>query len=307
MMRRTRFFFVHYLIFISVIAGMSMTSVAQDRQMGGVGITVFADRNFRGKSATFRQDVYDLEPLGINDKVSSLRVGPGERWEICENSNFQGRCVVVSGDEPDLRTNSWNDTVSSMRRIRSGPIVPPPQRDPYIVLFDQVNFRGTPNNYSGAVPDLYGFNRRAQSVTVGRGVWEVCEGRNYTGRCVTLDRSVSNLRTYNLNNRISSVRPIGVVVERPEPPRPPSDWYIVLFDQINYRGTPSNYNSEVEDLFGFDNRAMSVTIGRGVWELCEEPNFGGRCITLRNSVPDLRVWQMRRRISSVRPLYRQPR
>jgi len=75
--------------------------------MGGVGITIFTDQNFRGKSSTFREDVPDLEPLGLNDKISSLRVGPGEQWEVCEHSNYQGRCVVVSGLEPDLRRNSW--------------------------------------------------------------------------------------------------------------------------------------------------------------------------------------------------------
>ena len=42
------------------------------------------------------EDVYDLEPLGLNDKISSLRVGRGEQWEVCEESNFGGRCVVVS-------------------------------------------------------------------------------------------------------------------------------------------------------------------------------------------------------------------
>lgn len=57
-------------------------SAAQECQGGGVGITMFTDLDFRGKSATFRQDVPDQEPLGINDKVSSLRVAPGEPWEV---------------------------------------------------------------------------------------------------------------------------------------------------------------------------------------------------------------------------------
>lgn len=105
-----------------VVAAFGATglSFAQERQMGGVGITVFADPNFRGKSATYRQDVPDLQPLGLNDKVSSLRVGRGEQWEVCEHANYQGRCVVVSGNEADLRRNSWNDLISSFRRVRVG-------------------------------------------------------------------------------------------------------------------------------------------------------------------------------------------
>jgi Beta/Gamma crystallin len=191
---------------------------AQERQMGGVGITVYTDSNFRGKSATFREDVTDLSRHGINDKISSLRVASGEQWEVCVDSYYQGRCVVVSGDEPELSRNSWSDVISSMRRVGSGGARPPArprppsQSDWYVVLYDQPNYRGNPMNYKGPVSDLSGFNRRAQSVTIGKGVWELCEEPNFSGRCVTLDRSVPDLRSHDLSRRVSSVRPV-----RPQP------------------------------------------------------------------------------------------
>src|SRR5258705_2395640 len=100
MKMRSLSFFVYFLFVIAVI-GYPMVSSAQERQMGGVGITIFTDQNFRGKSSTFREDVPDLEPLGLNDKISSI--GRGQQWEVCEHCNYQGRCVVVSGEEPDLR------------------------------------------------------------------------------------------------------------------------------------------------------------------------------------------------------------
>src|SRR5262245_27578076 len=137
------------LVFVSIAI---MTGFAQERQMGGVGITVFADRNFRGRTATFRNDVSDLGPTGLNDRISSLRVGPGEKWEVCEHSNFQGRCVVVSGSEPDLRRNSWNDVISSMRRVTDiglpTPTPPPIDGGPLIVLFDRIDFRGNRTNFN---------------------------------------------------------------------------------------------------------------------------------------------------------------
>ena len=92
-----------YSLLVVSVASRTTTVFAQERQMGGLGITVFTDRNFHGKSATYREEIPDLEPLGLYDKISSLRVAQGERWEICEHSNYQGRCVVVSGNEPDLR------------------------------------------------------------------------------------------------------------------------------------------------------------------------------------------------------------
>jgi hypothetical protein len=82
--------------------------------------------------------------------------------------------------------------------------VPPSQSDWYIVLFDQPSYRGNPTNYKGPVSSL---DRRAQSVTIGKGVWELCEGANFTGRCVTLNESAPDLGTYNLRNRVASVRP----------------------------------------------------------------------------------------------------
>jgi len=191
---------------IVVAFGATVLSSAQERQMGGVGITVFADANFRGKSSTFREDVSDLEPLGLNDRISSLRIGRGERWEVCEHANYQGRCVVVSGEESDLRRNSWDNIISSFRRVRGGGGPGPrPPDDAYIVLYDRPNYRGNATNYDKPVSTL---NRRAQSVTIGRGVWEFCEGRNFTGRCVTLDKSAPDLRAYNLGGRIASLRPV---------------------------------------------------------------------------------------------------
>ena len=57
---RIRLITVLVILLINTLVIMAESS-AQERQMGGVGITVFNDRNFGGKSATFRQDVPDLE------------------------------------------------------------------------------------------------------------------------------------------------------------------------------------------------------------------------------------------------------
>jgi hypothetical protein len=282
---------------VVVVFGSMANTSAQNRQRGGVGITVFTDRNFNGKSGTYREDVPDLEPLGFNDRISSLRVGRGEQWEVCEHANYQGRCVVLSGNEPDLRRNSWNDLISSMRRIRGGPSTVPALGGDYIILFDRITYRGTPTKHSDPSPNISG---RAQSVTVGGGVWELCEGQNYSGRCVSLDQSVPDLAVYNLRNRIHSVRP--VVTAGPSPPST-DDWYVGIFDQPSYRGNPTYYNGTETNIFKL---ARSVTIGGAAWELCQGKNFTGRCVTIKRSVPDLRSHNLRQ-VASLRPLTRQPR
>ena len=58
--------------------------------------------------------------------------------------------------------------------------------------------------------DRSGFNDRASSVIVDRGRWEVCEDARFQGRCVVLRRgSYDSLARLGMNNRISSVRPVG--------------------------------------------------------------------------------------------------
>lgn len=52
-----------------------------------------------------------------------------------------------------------------------------------------------------------GFNDRASSVIVDKGVYEVCEDPGYRGRCVLLrEGSYDSLKRLGVNNRISSAR-----------------------------------------------------------------------------------------------------
>ena len=90
------------------------------RGVGGVGITLYADPNFRGDNANFREDVPDLREFNMNDKADSLQLGRGETWEACENVFFKGRCQVFSSDVADLRRVSWGGKISSLRRVRDG-------------------------------------------------------------------------------------------------------------------------------------------------------------------------------------------
>lgn len=282
------------LSLVVMCALMTISSAAQDeRFMGGVGITVFADANFRGRSATYQQDVPNLARHGFDNMISSLRIGPGEQWEVCDLVNYRGRCVVVSREESNLSTNAWSNIISSFRRIGGGSPGPgPAPGNDYIVIFDRPNYQGSPTNYNYAISNL---NRRSGSVTIGRGTWDLCDGANFTGRCITLSTSVPNLASYNMTNRVRSVRPA-----RSGPIIPPvGDRYVVLFSQPNYRGNPRNYNGSVAYVAG---NSGSITIGRGNWQICTGRNYTGRCVTLSNSVPNLARYNMQNRVRSLRPI-----
>jgi Beta/Gamma crystallin len=185
--------------------------LARPRQVGGVGITVFTDTDFRGANATFREDVPDLRRYNLNDRIVSLRVGRGEVWEGCQDVNFRGRCQVFSGSESDLHRVSWNHSISSLRRVRgpgSGGGGGYPDFQPRIALFDRTGYRGRAEDLTSGASNLGSFGEAVESIRIISGTWELCEGPRWSGRCVTLRDSVSDLSRVGLPYGVGSARPV---------------------------------------------------------------------------------------------------
>lgn len=198
-----------WLVFVVAFMWVGAAPSAQSRQIGGVGVTVFEDPDYRGRSASFRDNVPDLRKYNLNDRISSLRIAPGELWEACIDIDYGGRCVVFSGTEPNLRERGgWNDEISSLRRVRGGGRsgIVPPIGGPQIVLYDRESFRGNSRPVSGPQSSLGSFGSRVQSVRILSGRWELCEGTRWSDRCVTINESVPDINRFGLR-RVSSVRP----------------------------------------------------------------------------------------------------
>lgn len=82
---------------------------------------------------------------------------------------------------------------------------------------------------------------------------------------------------------------------------------ITLYPQEGWRGRPMAVSGTVSDLrrAGFNDRASSVVVERGRWEVCSDANFGGECRVLRRgSYATLEGMDLDDRISSIRPLPR---
>lgn len=107
------------------------------------GITIFEDRNFRGKSLTLDRDQPDLSDiegpcyqdeggtgptssfsLVWNDCISSIRVSPGWTGTAYGDDDYEGSSLNVTEDVPDLRNvpgkcgEGMNDCISSIRVAR---------------------------------------------------------------------------------------------------------------------------------------------------------------------------------------------
>jgi uncharacterized protein YcfJ len=84
---------------------------------------------------------------------------------------------------------------------------------------------------------------------------------------------------------------------------------ITFYEQEGYGGRSFNTEEQISNFsrFGFNDRASSVVVTLDWWEVCEDPQFGGRCAVLRpGRYPSLLAMGLNNRISSVRAASRNP-
>ncbi|HSS70955.1 MAG TPA: beta/gamma crystallin family protein [Casimicrobiaceae bacterium] len=80
-----------------------------------------------------------------------------------------------------------------------------------VTLYDREGLHGRSFTADRAIDnfDNLGFNDRASSVVVQRGVWQACEDAYFRGRCVTLrPGEYGSLDSMGMGNKISSIRPL---------------------------------------------------------------------------------------------------
>ena len=266
------------------------------------GIVLFEDANYGGRSRAFTVDVTDLRASGLNDRISSVVVAPGERWQLCVDPDYRGRCLLVTDSDPNLRDSGWNDRITSLRRVRGGPGLPGRRggSDGALELYAGTRYSGQRKIISGPVANFrdIDFNDRAMSVrVVGGGSWELCVSADYDD-CRVISTDVPDLQSIGLRRLVSSARPRFAGRGGFPPPVPRAQ--IVLFDGPNFTGRSMIVDQPRSSLGGFGSRAQSAqVIGR--WELCDATEYRGRCSTITNNVRDLRELRLDNRVQSVRP------
>ena len=120
-----------------------------------------------------------------------------------------------------------------------------------VTFYEREGFRGRSFTADRTVVnfDHIGFNDRASSAVVTGGRWEVCEDAEFNGRCTVLRPGrYDSLAPMGMNNRISSVRPVGREA-RAEPAPPP------VAPVYDYRRRPN------ERLFEADVTSVRAVVG----------------------------------------------
>lgn len=176
----------------------------------------------------------------------SSQVPQGSYLQTCRGANMNGnmlsaQCIGTTG-APVFSTIDTNgcrgrDISNDAGYLRCGPggggprppepprpvpprPVPPqpprplPPEPPFsenfeAILYTGANFRGQELRVRSPIANLGNFrtfNDNVRSIRIVHGAAQVCVDSRYRGQCVTLRRSVSDLRSVRMDNRISSIR-----------------------------------------------------------------------------------------------------
>jgi hypothetical protein len=172
-----------------------------------------------------------------------------------------------------------------------------------ITLYSDVDFNGRQMTVQGPISNVTGagFNDKTSSIVVHSGRWEVCTAANFQGECMVLRPGEYPRMNAQFQDTISSVRQVRGRGQNADRGRD-SNGALVLFDQRGLRGERVTFDGNVRNLTrqNWNDRAASLVVREGTWQVCAAAEFDGYCETLgpgRYTQLDQRLAD---RISSIR-------
>jgi hypothetical protein len=98
-----------------ILATVALSSVCCAASAGD--ITLYSHERLGGPAITLHEATPDLDPLGFNDKTSSVVVHKGS-WQVCAEKHYKGKCLVLAeGEYAELK--GFNNMISSAREVDS--------------------------------------------------------------------------------------------------------------------------------------------------------------------------------------------
>lgn len=101
----------------AVVAAIVTFSAPVSHAAPRLPITLYEHKDYGGRFVTITSPAPNLSGSGLNDRVSSLKVVPGQRWLLCKSKKYRGGCIIVDRDVPDLDALNFNDAISSLKPV----------------------------------------------------------------------------------------------------------------------------------------------------------------------------------------------
>ncbi|XP_072115682.1 epidermal differentiation-specific protein-like [Mobula birostris] len=165
-------------------------------------IILYDETDFNGSHKEFVDNISDLGTEIFSDTARSLKV-QGQHWVAYTKTNFQGKFKVFGqGDHGSL--GDMDQKIRSLRLVQEA------LKDPEIILYEDVGYKGRSRSIEETVNDLTraGFDNLVSSHKVKQGVWILCQGKNQTGeRLITFKGDEwRNYVDFSWNDKLSSIK-----------------------------------------------------------------------------------------------------
>lgn len=176
-----------------------------------------------------------------------------------------------------------------------------------VSLFEGTGFGGrqvTLRSASASINNI-GFNDRTSSMVVRSGRWEVCSDDNFKGDCAVFEPGQYANIDDRFNKRVSSLREIGVVTGTAA--QTSGIGTVDLYGQPNFQGRSARIDRDASNFntFNFNDRASSLVVQGGTWEVCTDADYSGTCRTFAPGRYPSLGYGMTKAISSARPVVNQ--
>eukprot|EP01085_Mycamoeba_gemmipara_P000719 Mycagemm_TRINITY_DN10368_c5_g6::TRINITY_DN10368_c5_g6_i1::g.719::m.719 type:complete len:186 gc:universal TRINITY_DN10368_c5_g6_i1:117-674(+) len=160
-------------------------------------VWLYKDGKFLGHVWKFKESQPNFEDLGCNDKISSVRVGPGTTVMLFNDKKYGGGSLELNADASTL--HRFNDKSSSMKIMKEAPH----PHDPHpgeVYAYRDGNFESFVWRIKESCPDVAKIGAKGAISSIKLPPGTECllyNETNYKGKCVTISHSSPSLKDFN--------------------------------------------------------------------------------------------------------------
>jgi len=264
---------------LSLMSASAAAALAWPAATQAAPIELYEQPQFQGMALGLDRANPNLADYGFDNKALSVVVRSGS-WELCTDAQFRGSCLVLGpGQHPNLPPGLQRALSSVRPKDGGSPNGGGVDPNAAVVLYDDGDYSGKSLAVNGPIASLgkLDMGDRVSSVEVRRGIWQLCEDSNFQGSCITLEPGRHHL-SGAMHDEASSIRPLYGPNRQPLP----EAGGLTLYENSDFSGRSLLITAPTEYLgrLDFSDMTSAVEVHSGLWDICTDSVYKGRCITL---------------------------